>query len=450
MGGVRAAVRRARHRHWMDAGLRMGNDEFDWLVSERRLAAVFQPVVVLDTGQVIGYEALIRGPEGSAFARPDVLFAHAYRVNRVAELDWVCRAAAFRDAIAAGLPVASVLLVNVEPASLRAPCPPDLAEVIDAGRDRFRVVLELTERAIASDPAALVEAVWYAHSSGMGIAIDDVGAAPASLAMMPLLDPDLIKLDLSLVQAHANPVQAKIVNAVLAEAERTGATILAEGIETAAQVETAGSMGAVLGQGWYFGAPTPRPPPPVHVGTYPPRPPLTESGPHETPYQIVVRTRESRVATGQLLASLSRRIEREGSHPGEPAIVLASFQHVRNIDPPTRARYQRLARRATLVAAFGEAMPPRPVTGVRGTPVAPDDPLAGEWVVIVIRPHFAAALVAIERDHDDQGAGSAPVRRFEFAITHSRELVIAAARPLLHRMHPLPATPADHNPQSES
>ena len=78
-------------------------------------------------------------------------------------------------------------------------------------------------------------------------------------------------------------------------------------------------------------------------------------------------------------------------------------------------------------------MADEPAPGVRGAVLAPDDPLAGEWSVVVIGPHFAAALVA----QDMGDAGPEPERRFRFALTYDRDLVLAAAAPLIERVLPL-------------
>ena len=101
------------------------------------------------------------------------------------------------------------------------------------------------------------------------MALDDVGAEPASLAVMPFVHPDVVKLDLQLVQGRTTAEVARIVNAVRAQAERTGARILAEGIETRRHAETARTLGATVGQGWLYGRPGRLP-----EGTWPPRTPL--------------------------------------------------------------------------------------------------------------------------------------------------------------------------------
>ena len=122
--------------------------------------------------------------------------------------------------------------------------PPDLVKVFaDADYRKRHVVRELTERSIADNPAGLLQAVEQARAQSVGIALDDVGIGPASLAIMPLIRPDVIKLDLSLIQQQTTPSVAGLANAVLAEAERTGAVILSEGIETEQHVSVARTLG---------------------------------------------------------------------------------------------------------------------------------------------------------------------------------------------------------------
>ena len=130
-----------------------------------------------------------------------------------------------------------------------------LRELWERAPSELDVVVEITERALTDRPAELLHAVQASATRGWGIALDDVGADARSLALMPLLRPDVIKLDLRLVQDQPTSEVAEIVNAVNAERERTGAVVLAEGIETEEHLETARALGATLGQGWLFGRP---------------------------------------------------------------------------------------------------------------------------------------------------------------------------------------------------
>jgi EAL domain-containing protein (putative c-di-GMP-specific phosphodiesterase class I) len=406
--------------------------QLDPVLDMRLVRAVFQPLVDLVSNEVVGYEALARGPAGSPLESPAALFEAAYANGRVAELDWACRAAAFQAAAVADLHPSQHLFINCEPMSLGTPCPDDLRATVDTAERRLRVVMEVTERAVARDPAGLLGAVARARGVGWGVALDDVGAEPASLAVMPFVHPDVIKLDLRLVQGRTTTEVARIVNAVRAQAERSGARVLAEGIETARHVDIARALGATIGQGWLFGRPGPLP-----VPTHAPRAPLhlaprSSLAAERTPFDVVSRERTTERATKDLLLPMSRHIEHKGLDAAEPGVLLACFQEVRHFTTGTRQRFERLSTRAALTGAIGVGMPVTPVPGVRGATLGPDDPLRGEWDVIMVGPHFAAALVA--RDCGDDGPDAA--RRFDYIITHDRDLVIRAARPLLDRLAP--------------
>ena len=406
--------------------------ELDRIIGGRAVRAVFQPLIDLGSGDAVGFEALARGPAGSALESPGALFEAAYGSGRVAELDWVCRAAAFEAAAKAALDPALRLFVNCEPASLGVPCPDDLWPVVDVAERRLRVVMEVTERAVARDPGGLLGAVARARAVGWGVALDDVGAEPASLAVMPFVRPDVIKLDLRLVQGRTTGEVARIVNAVRAQAELTGARILAEGIETRRHAEVARTMGATIGQGWLYGRPGVLP-----TGSRPTRAAvdlLQEPAPADTrtPFEVVAAERATERAPKDLLLPMSMHIEHKALDAAEPGVLLACFQEVRHFTPATRARFGRLSARAALTGAVGVGMPQTPAHGVRGASLGPEDPLRGEWDVIMVGPHFAAALVA--RDCGDDGPDAD--RRFDFVITHDRELVVRAAQPLLDRLAP--------------
>ena len=406
--------------------------ELDRIVGHRAVRALFQPLIDLDSGDVVAYEALARGPAGSPLESPVALFEAAYGSGRVAELDWACRAAAFEAAAGAGLDPGLRLFVNCEPVSLGVACPDDLWPVVEVAERRLRVVMEVTERAVARDPAGLLAAVARARAVGWGVALDDVGAEPASLAVLPFVRPDVIKLDLRLVQGRTTAEVARIVNAVRAEAERTGARVLAEGIETRRHAEIARSMGATIGQGWLYGRPGPLP-----TATRPPRAPLDllrepAAVKDQTPFEVVAAERVPERAPKDLLLPMSMHIEHKGLDAAEPGVLLACFQEARHFTPGTRVRFGRLSGRAALTGALGAGMPPAPAPGVRGASLDPGDPLRGEWAVALIGPHFAAALVA--RDCGDDGPDAD--RRFDFVVTHDRDLVVRAAQPLLDRLVP--------------
>lgn len=410
--------------------------DIDAVLRDGSVHSVFQPIVELDSGRVVAYEALARGPEGP-LERPDVLFAAARSAGRLAELDALCRTAAFRGAVEQGLLAPLTVFVNVEPEVLDDAPLDDLLAIAEGAPAELRVVMEITERALAARPAELLRTVERVRQLGWAVAVDDVGADAMSLAFLPLLRPDVIKLDLRLVQDRPSPAIAEIMNAVNAHAERTGALVLAEGIETEEHLRTARALGATLGQGWYFGRPgAGRAAALDHGALVLPAPPDVSGG-DESPFSCLPASTPLRSSTKALLIEVSKQLEREAMRVGETCVVAATFQEARHFTPSTTQRYRDLVDRTGFVCALGEDLPIEPLPGLRGAALAPEDRVRGEWDVVVLGPHFSVALLA--RDLGDSGPDLD--RRFEFALTYDRDIAVRAAHALLSRVAPRAATP---------
>jgi EAL domain-containing protein (putative c-di-GMP-specific phosphodiesterase class I) len=400
------------------------------LLAETAVHSVYQPIVELDSGSVVAYEALVRGPRGSSLESPDRLFAAARGAGLVSELDAACQAAALQGARAGGLQDPWALFLNLEPAATGA----SLLATPDSVAGGLRLVVELTERALVADPPRLLELVARIRARGWGIAVDDVGAERDSLALLPVLRPDVVKLDLRLVQERPTGDVAEIVCAVNAEAERSGSVVLAEGIETDEHLHIALSLGATLGQGWLLGRPAQLPdawPPfagmPVAIASD-----RADPGTLLSPFALGSAVRAPRAARKALLIELSKHLERQAIRAGESAVILSTFQHASFFTAATRVRYARLVERAAFVGVLAEGMPAEPLPGVRGCVLDPDDPLKGEWDIAVVGPHFAASLVA--RDLGDDGPDAE--RRFEFVLSHDRTLATQVAAALMTRVWP--------------
>lgn len=394
--------------------------------------SVFQPIVDLVTGTTVGYEALARGPRSEP---PAALFAAARAQGRLAEFDWACRATAARGALEAGLGASTALFVNVEPEVIGTPAPADVVDCINTARRRLTIFLEITERAITDRPAELLDTIELLRADGAGIALDDVGVDPRSLALLPVLRPDVIKLDMSLVRDMPTSSSALVMNAVWAHAEATGATILAEGIETEEHLLVARTLGASLGQGWYFGRPGPLPSSPVPSLTGARRLEVRPPRRAVSPVEVVAEHHPLRPGRKDVLLAITSRLEAHARALGKECVVVSAFQEACFFSQSTRRRYEELASRAALVAALGVGLPAEPAPGVRGAPIEPHDPLRGEWDIAVIGPHFAAALVA--RDLGDSGPDH--LRRFGFALTFEREKVVDVVQSLLSRVVAVPA-----------
>lgn len=399
------------------------------IIDERLVKPVFQPIVDLYSGEIVGYEALARGPEGE-LERPDRLFAAARREGLLAELDEACRWAAVITAYEGGLRAPSTLFLNAEPETINVGDRHDEAMRLPPD---IRVVVEFTERALATHPADLLHVVEQVRATGVGLALDDVGADQRSLALMPFLRPDVIKLDLRLVQDRPSKQVAGVHNAVSAHAERTGALVVAEGIETEAHLERARAMGASVGQGWLFGRPGPLPSdipkPTAPVPIFEGRGGLAE----KTPFRLTDGERPQRPATKRLLLEISRELERQAELLGDSAVLISTFQHRRHFTAHQAELYSALSRSLAFVGALGQDMTSAPAPGVRGAHLDEGDPLLDEWDVVVVSPHFAAAFTA--RDRGDRDVPDMD-RTFDFQLTHDRDLAVKAARNLMARIEP--------------
>lgn len=410
----------------------MVDSAFDRILAERRLQTVFQPIVRLDEGVTVGYEALVRGPVGTRFASADALLAEAYRTNRVIDLDWAARGAACRAALAAGLSPHLPLFLNIEPLALDTECPEDLCPEIDAAYERFQVVLEVTERSLDRDPRSLLDGVAKVRETAGGLAVDDVGANIRTLSMLSLLEPELIKLDLQMVHSEPTPAMARILDSVFAEAERSGATVLAEGVETARQADFARSMGVELGQGRYFGRPRAmptRPQPPEQPLRIEPRPTTTV----RLPFDATRGLRTSR-ATPRLLLPLGLQVGLAGVDSAESATLLALVPRPKLFGDVEFGNFARLAGQGVLTGVLGSGISEEPGSGIRGGSMEADDLLKREWAVVGLSSHSAGAMLA--------RAVPGSRTEYEFAVTHDRERVIAAARCLLRRLGPAEGLPA--------
>ena len=219
------------------------------------VAPVLQPVLDLEHNAVAGYEALARVSSAFPPWTATQMFRWARRTGRTTELDWVCRCAAFRTALACGLRPPMPILVNAEPSALDSGAPAAVLDDLRMARRELRVVVELTERELADNPVQLFRVVDSMRALGWEIAVDDVGAEPISLALLPLLDPDVIKLDRAVIVDPTAAEHARTALAVAAEANRTGAAVVAEGVETLEQRETARALGARYAQGFFWGQP---------------------------------------------------------------------------------------------------------------------------------------------------------------------------------------------------
>jgi len=224
-----------------------------------QLSTVFQPIVDLRSRQVLGYEALSRGPAGSVYQMPLRLFAMAEEADLVFELDRKCRCRAL--AAATSIPARAKLFVNVFPSAMYDPEFQGAALVRlaqDQGLTPDRVVLEITERSAIENYDLFAEALAELTRFGFSIAVDDVGAGYSGLEKIAHLNPRYLKFDIELIRnIDSSYIRREMTRALKTFADSIGSTIIAEGIERDGELRTLLELGIQYGQGFLLGRPAP-------------------------------------------------------------------------------------------------------------------------------------------------------------------------------------------------
>jgi diguanylate cyclase (GGDEF)-like protein len=225
------------------------------------IRAVFQPIYDLSSGAARGFEGLVRPLPDSGFADPAEMFTAAEATGRTVELDIACMNMVMETAARLRLP--GILAVNLSPRTLEMDdfsIHALLRMIVRHGLDPRQVVLELTEREAVEDIGQLRRAVEACRVAGIRLAADDVGAGNAGLRLLSQLRFDIVKIDLSLVQGGARyDASLEVMRTLHDLADRWGALVIAEGIETPAQLDLVRSLGIGAGQGYLLGQPTDRP-----------------------------------------------------------------------------------------------------------------------------------------------------------------------------------------------
>ena len=212
---------------------------------------VYQPIYDLHTMQVAGWECLSRF-DGKPTRPPDVWFREAAEVGLGKELECL----AIGEALAGleRLAPSTYLSINCSPELVLSGV---LMGVLD-GYPAQRLVLELTEHAVVQDYASLQVALHPLRQRGVRVAIDDAGAGYASMRHILQVRPDIIKLDMSLTRGIDQDFQRRaMASALIAFARETGSVIVAEGVETEAELAQLKRLGAANAQGFLLGRPKP-------------------------------------------------------------------------------------------------------------------------------------------------------------------------------------------------
>ena len=246
------AKRRTPRRASRSASERVASPTCKRSLRDRAVYIDFHPIVVTDTRQVYGYEALARGTLRT-LRSPEVMFEVAAEADLIWELGRLCRSKAI-EAMTLRLTHGELLFLNVDPHDFADPQFGQLdREVADPGR----VVIEITERTAIKDYPKFRERLKALRERGYRFAVDDAGSGYAGLGSIANLEPDFIKLDISLINCiDTNFIKQNLVETMVRFANDQGAMVIAEGVERAEEYETVKGLGVHLVQGFFLHRPS--------------------------------------------------------------------------------------------------------------------------------------------------------------------------------------------------
>lgn len=225
------------------------------IMSSSQIRIFFQPIYKLDgLTDVLGYEALSRGPAGSLFESAEFMFTLASDTGMLNRLENLCQTRLISTL--QKQPEAPMVFINLEPSFLENDRYQQLALFNDPGVKPSHVVLEITERVAINDYDLVSRSLESIRKSGYRIAVDDVGSGYASLQSIACLKPDYIKVNEKMVNGIADDfIKQEIVKTLRDLASRFSASLIAEGIEKQEDLQTLQDLQVPFGQGYLLKRP---------------------------------------------------------------------------------------------------------------------------------------------------------------------------------------------------
>jgi EAL domain-containing protein (putative c-di-GMP-specific phosphodiesterase class I) len=232
--------------------------DLDAILSGGQIRTLWQSVLDLRDRREVGREVFSHGPESGPFADPERLLGLAERTGRLVELERVCHTQAL-NSVGRSLPAGARLFLNASSHTLRerlAAGPGFEEEVRSAGLACSDVVVEIAERQTRDDRGRVQAAVARLRHGGFAIAIDDMGAGNSSLQAIVDLEPEYMKFDVALVRGiDRSLIKRSLLETLVELSRKIGSRVVAEGIESEAELQTLVRMGVQLGQGNYLAPP---------------------------------------------------------------------------------------------------------------------------------------------------------------------------------------------------
>jgi len=248
--GIREAANAAKSVEERERARRV--DDLKRSLRERAVYIDLHPILVADTRQVYGYEALARGTLRT-LRSPEIMFDVAAEADLLWELGRLCRSKAI-ESMQTRLTRGELLFLNVDPHDF---ADPQFSQLDREVAEPHRVVIEITERTAIKDYPKFREHLKALRERGYRFAVDDAGSGYAGLGSIANLEPDFIKLDISLINCiDTNFIKQNLVETMVRFANDQGAQVIAEGVERAEEYETVKGLGVHLVQGFFLHRPS--------------------------------------------------------------------------------------------------------------------------------------------------------------------------------------------------
>ena len=254
--GIREAQNASRSLEQRERARRVS--DLKSAIRDRGVYVDYHPIVVATTREIFGYEALARG-QLRTLRSPEVMFDVAAEADLIWELSRLCREKAL-EGMSTRLEAGQLLFLNVDPHDFSDP-----AFTEQGVTEPSRVVIEITERTAIKDYPKFRERLKAFREMGFRFAVDDAGSGYAGLGSIANLEPDFIKLDISLINAiDTNFIKQNLVQTMVRFANDHGAMVIAEGVERAEEFKAVQDLGVHLVQGFFLHRPQSASSPIVH------------------------------------------------------------------------------------------------------------------------------------------------------------------------------------------
>jgi EAL domain-containing protein (putative c-di-GMP-specific phosphodiesterase class I)/GGDEF domain-containing protein/CBS domain-containing protein len=235
-------------------------DALDYIIDNKLIRTVFQPIISLRDGSILGHEALSRITCESEIKNPDMLFTIAGEYNRLWDLELLCRTKALEAAFKFMIPPYNKkLFINVNPNIMHD-------ETYKKGFTKAfleqyeitpnNVIFEITERNVITDMTGFKATIDHYKDQDFKIAIDDAGAGYSGLNLISDVNPNFIKLDIKLIRnVDVDSLKYALVKGMVEFSKASNIYLIAEGIETYEELNTLVNLGVQYGQGYFIQKP---------------------------------------------------------------------------------------------------------------------------------------------------------------------------------------------------